>query len=211
MALKIFNTLSGDKEEFVPLKASEVRMYVCGVTAYDSSHVGHARSFITFDVIYRYLKFSGYRVTFVRNFTDVDDKIIKKANDESASCETITDRYIEEFHRDAKTLGLLPPTEEPRATLHIAEIVSLIERLEEKGLAYRVDGDVFYPVERFKGYGKLSRKKIDELESGARVEVDERKKSPWILRCGNRASRGNRVGKARGGQADRAGISSARR
>src|SRR5215469_1989865 len=178
MALKIFNTLSGDKEEFVPLKASEVRMYVCGVTAYDSSHVGHARSFITFDVIYRYLKFSGYRVTFVRNFTDVDDKIIKKPNDERASSETITDRYIEEFHRDAKTLGLLPPTEEPRATLHIAEIVSLIERLEEKGLAYRVDGDVFYPVERFKGYGKLSRKKIDELESGARVEVDERKKSP---------------------------------
>ena len=190
MALKIFNTLSGDKEEFVPLKASEVRMYVCGVTAYDSSHVGHARSFITFDVIYRYLKFSGYRVTFVRNFTDVDDKIIKKANDERASSETITDRYIEEFHRDAKTLGLLPPTEEPRATLHIAEIVSLIERLEEKGLAYRVDGDVFYPVERFKGYGKLSRKKIDELESGARVEVDERKKSPLDFSLWKSSKRG---------------------
>jgi cysteinyl-tRNA synthetase len=178
MALKIFNTLSGDKEEFVPLTAGEVRMYVCGVTVYDSSHVGHARSFITFDVIYRYLKFSGYRVEFVRNFTDVDDKIIKKANDEKASCEAITDRYIEEFHRDAETLGLLPPTQEPRATLHIPEIVSLIERLEEKRLAYRVDGDVFYPVERFQGYGKLSRKKINELESGARVEVDERKKSP---------------------------------
>ena len=143
MALRIFNTLSGDKEEFVPLTAGEVRMYVCGVTVYDSSHVGHARSFITFDVIHRYLKFSGYRVEFVRNFTDVDDKIIKKANDKKASCEAITDRYIEEFHRDAETLGLLPPTEEPRATLHIAEIVSLIERLEEKRLAYKVDGDVF--------------------------------------------------------------------
>ena len=178
MALKIFNTLSGDKEGFVPLKAGEVRMYVCGVTVYDSSHVGHARSFVTFDTIYRYLEFSGYRVEFIRNFTDVDDKIIKKANDEKASCETITDRYIEEFHRDAEALGLLPPTREPRATLHIPEIVSLIQRLEEKGLAYRVDGDVFYPVERFTGYGKLSRKKIDELESGARVEVDERKKSP---------------------------------
>ena len=178
MALKIFNTLSGDKEEFVPLKAGEVRMYVCGVTVYDSSHVGHARSFITFDVIYRYLKFSGYQVEFVRNFTDVDDKIIKKANDENARCETITDRYIEEFHRDAETLGLLPPTQEPRATLHIPEIISLIDRLEEKGLAYRIDGDVFYPVERFEGYGKLSRKKIDELEAGARVEIDERKRSP---------------------------------
>ena len=178
MALKIFNTLSGEKEEFVPLKPGKVRMYVCGVTVYDSSHVGHARSFLTFDVIYRYLKFLAYEVEFVRNFTDVDDKIIKKANDENATCETITDRYIEEFHRDAEALGLLRPTQEPRATLHIPEIVSLISRLEEKGLAYRVDGDVFYPVERFEGYGKLSRKKIDELESGARVEVDERKKSP---------------------------------
>src|SRR5216684_5981935 len=178
MALKIFNTLSGDKEEFAPLKVGEVRMYVCGVTVYDSSHVGHARSFLTFDMIYRYLMFSGYRVEFVRNFTDVDDKIIKKANDEKVSCEAITDRYIEEFQRDAEALGILRPTQEPRATLHVPEIVSLIRRLEEKGLAYRVDGDVFYPVERFEGYGKLSRKKIDELESGARVEVDERKKSP---------------------------------
>ena len=105
MALKIFNTLSGEKEEFVPLRAGEVRMYVCGVTVYGSSHVGHARSFVTFDVIYRYLKFLGYRVEFVRNFTDVDDKIIKKANDEKASCEVVTERYIEEFHRDAQALG----------------------------------------------------------------------------------------------------------
>src|SRR5216684_7552926 len=178
MALKIFNTLSGDKEEFAPLKVGEVRMYVCGVTVYDSSHVGHARSFLTFDMIYRYLMFSGYRVEFVRNFTDVDDKIIKKANDEKVSWEAITDRYIEELQRDAEALGLLRPTQEPRATLHVPEIVSLIRRLEEKGLAYRVDGDVFYPVGRFEGYGKLSRKKINELESGARVEVDERKKSP---------------------------------
>jgi cysteinyl-tRNA synthetase len=178
MALKIFNTLSGEKEIFTPLTAPEVRMYVCGVTVYDSSHVGHARSLITFDVIFRYLKFSGYRVEFVRNFTDVDDKIINKANDEKIGWEKITERYIEEYYRDGEMLGLLRPTAEPRATLHIPEIIALIQRLEAKELAYRVDGDVYFPVERFAGYGKLSRKKIEELEAGARVEVDERKKSP---------------------------------
>jgi cysteinyl-tRNA synthetase len=178
MALKIFNTLSGEKQIFTPLTAGEVRMYVCGVTVYDSSHVGHARSLITFDVIFRYLKFSGYRVEFVRNFTDVDDKIINKANDEKIGWEKITERYIEEYYRDGEMLGLLRPTAEPRATLHIPEIIALIQRLEAKELAYRVDGDVYFPVERFAGYGKLSRKKIEELEAGARVEVDERKKSP---------------------------------
>jgi cysteinyl-tRNA synthetase len=178
MALKIFNTLSGDKEAFVPLTAGQVRMYVCGVTVYDSSHIGHARSFLTFDIIHRYLKFSGYDVTFVRNFTDVDDKIINKANAEKVSCETITGRYIDEFHGDCESLGLLPPTSEPRATQHIAEIIEIIGRLEAKGLAYRVEGDVYYQVSGFPGYGKLSRKKLDELEAGARVEVDPRKRSP---------------------------------
>ena len=153
-------------------------MYVCGVTVYDSSHIGHARSFLTFDIIYRYLKFTGLDVTFVRNFTDVDDKIINKANDEKVSCETITDRYIDEFHGDCESLGLLPPTSEPSATEHIAEIIELIGQLEAKGLAYRVEGDVYYQVSGFPGYGKLSRKKIDELEAGARVEVDQRKRSP---------------------------------
>jgi cysteinyl-tRNA synthetase len=178
MSLKIFNTLSGEKEDFVPLTPGEVRMYVCGVTVYDSSHIGHARSLLTFDTIYRYLKFSGYRVQFVRNFTDVDDKIIKKANDQKISCKAVTDRYIDEFHRDADSLGLLPPSLEPRATLHIIEIIELIQKLEERQLAYRIDGDVFFSVPGFPGYGKLSRKRIDELEAGARVEVDERKKSP---------------------------------
>jgi cysteinyl-tRNA synthetase len=178
MALRIFNTLGGEKEEFVPLRPNEVRMYVCGVTVYDSSHIGHARSLLTFDVIYRYLKFLGYHVEYVRNFTDVDDKIIKRANDDHVSWETITDRYIAEFQRDSQSLGLLAPTREPRATRHIAEIIELIKRLETKGLAYRVDGDVYYSVAGFGGYGKLSRKKIDQLEAGARVEVDERKRSP---------------------------------
>ena len=178
MALKIFNTLSGQKEDFIPITEGEARMYVCGVTVYDSAHVGHARSLLTFDVICRYLKFSGYRVHFVRNFTDVDDKIIKKANDEKVACEIITERYIEEFYRDGEALGLLRPDVEPRATLHIAEIVALIQQLESRNLAYTIDGDVYFSVERFAGYGKLARKKLDELEAGARVEVDERKKSP---------------------------------
>src|SRR6266508_6741156 len=140
MALKIFNTLSGEKESFVPLTPGQVRMYVCGVTVYDSAHVGHARSLTTFDVVYRYLKFSGYDVKFVRNFTDVDDKIIKKANDEKASCEIITNRYIEEYYRDSEALGLLRPSEAPRATSHIPEIIALIERLQSKCLAYSIGG-----------------------------------------------------------------------
>jgi len=178
MALKIFNTLTNEKETFAPLAPGKVRMYVCGVTVYDSAHVGHARSFFTFDVIYRYLKFAGFEVEYVRNYTDVDDKIIKKANDEKVSCDTVTGRYIEEFTRDGESLGWLRPSHEPRATEHIAEIIAIIEKLEVKGLAYRVDGDMYYAVSGFADYGKLSRKKIDELESGARVEVDERKRSP---------------------------------
>jgi len=178
MSLKIFNTLSNEKETFTPLAPGKVRMYVCGVTVYDSAHIGHARSFFTFDIIYRYLKFAGFDVEYVRNFTDVDDKIIKKANDEKVSCEAITNRYIDEFTQDSENLGWLRPSREPRATEHIAEIIAIIEKLEAKGLAYRVDGDMYYAVSGFADYGKLSRKKIDELESGARVEVDERKRSP---------------------------------
>ena len=178
MPLKIFNTLSGQKESFVPLTPGQVRMYVCGVTVYDSAHIGHARALLTFDVIYRYLKFLGFQVQFVRNFTDVDDKIIKRANDEGVSCDAITQRYIEEFYRDGELLALLRPSAEPRATQHIAEIIELIRILEEKQIAYKIDGDVYYRVASFAGYGKLSGKKVDELEAGARVEVDERKESP---------------------------------
>jgi cysteinyl-tRNA synthetase len=178
MALKIFNTLSGAKEEFVPLTPGRVHMYVCGVTVYDSAHLGHCRFLITFDVICRYLRFLGFDVTYVRNFTDVDDKIIKRANDEQVSCEAITDRYIAEFHKDSAALGLVIPDIEPRATGHIAEIIEIIKQLEAKALAYRIDGDVFFSVAGFRHYGRLSRKNIDELEAGARVEVDERKRSP---------------------------------
>jgi cysteinyl-tRNA synthetase len=178
MALQIFNTLSGKKEKFAPLKEDEVRMYVCGVTVYDSSHVGHARFLLTFDVVYRYLRFLGFEVVFVRNFTDVDDKIIQRAKNDGTTADVIAKKYIEEFYRDSTALGLLPPTREPKATEHIPQIIALIRRLEEKGIAYRVDGDVFFSVDRFAGYGKLSGKKIEELEAGARVEIDKRKKSP---------------------------------
>ena len=178
MALRLFNTLSDDKEVFSPLTPGKVRMYVCGVTVYDAAHLGHCRFLLTFDIIYRYLRSAGYDVTYVRNFTDVDDKIIKRANEERVDCAAITERYIAEFNEDAAALGLLPPTIEPRATQHIAEMIDIIQVLEQKGLAYVVEGNVFYAVAGFPGYGKLSRKNITELEAGARVEVDERKRSP---------------------------------
>ena len=178
MPLKIFNTLLNEKEDFVPLVPGKVRMYVCGVTVYDAAHLGHCRFLITFDVICRYLRFLGLDVTYVRNFTDVDDKIIKRANDEGTNSAAIAERYIEEFRRDGEALGLLQPQSEPRATEHVGEIIAIIRDLEARGLAYRIDGDVYYSVAGFPGYGKLSRKKIDELEAGARVEIDERKRSP---------------------------------
>jgi cysteinyl-tRNA synthetase len=178
MAIKIFNTLSNEKEEFLPLVPDRVRMYVCGVTVYDSAHLGHCRFLITFDAIYRYLLSLGFAVEYVRNFTDVDDKIIKRAKDEGVSCDAITARYIDEFNGDAAALGLLAPKVEPRATQHINEIIEIIQQLEHSGHAYQVDGDVYYSVAAFPEYGKLSRKNIDELEAGARVEIDPRKRSP---------------------------------
>ena len=178
MALRMFNTLSGAKEIFSPLTPGKVRMYVCGVTVYDSAHLGHCRFLLTFDMIFRYLRFCGYDVNYARNFTDVDDKIIKRANDEGVDYAAITERYIAEFNRDGAALGLLAPSFEPRATQHIAEIIAIIRQLEAKGLAYCIDGDVYYAVGGFAAYGKLSGKKIDELEAGARVEIDERKRSP---------------------------------
>ena len=190
MSLQIYSTLSGKKEEFVPLRGGEVRIYVCGVTVYDSSHIGHARALLTFDVIYRYLKFLDYRVIFVRNFTDLDDKIIRRAQEEGTTSEAIAAKYIEEFYQDSHALGLLRPAQEPKATEHIPEIIALIRRLEEKGMAYQVDGDVFFPVERFPEYGKLSRRKLEELEAGARIEVDERKRSPLDFALWKRSKEG---------------------
>ncbi|WP_022670091.1 cysteine--tRNA ligase [Hippea alviniae] len=176
--LKIYNTASRSLEEFKPLKDGKVGMYVCGVTVYDFCHIGHARSAVAFDIIYRYLKFKGYDVVFVKNFTDVDDKIIKRANQEGVSCDEIASRYIKEYYEDMEKLSIERPTVEPKATEHIKEIIELVKKLIDKGYAYEVDGDVYYSVEKFKDYGKLSHKNIEELKSGARVEINDKKRNP---------------------------------
>ena len=178
MSLKIYNTLTGKKEIFQPLKEGKAGMYVCGVTVYDFSHIGHARAAIVFDVIFRYLRYKGFEVTYVRNYTDVDDKIINKAQKEGVDYKTIAERYIEEYDRDMKALNVEEPTFTPRATEHITEMIKLIERLIENGYGYKIEGDVYFEVSKFRSYGKLSGKNIEELQSGARVEVDDRKKSP---------------------------------
>ncbi|HEX9409509.1 MAG TPA: cysteine--tRNA ligase, partial [Methylomirabilota bacterium] len=178
MALRIFNTLTRRKEDFVPLVPGEARMYVCGVTVYDLSHIGHARSALSFDVIRRYLAFKGLRVTFVKNFTDVDDRIIRRANEEGVEATVISERYIAEYRADMASLGIRPPDVEPKATEHVPQMLELIERLLKRGLAYVLEGDVYFEVRRFPTYGKLSGKNLDELEAGARVDVDERKRDP---------------------------------
>ena len=178
MALRLYNTLTGKDEEFVPLTPGKVGMYVCGVTVYDRSHIGHARALVTFDVIYRYLRFLGYDVTFVRNFTDVDDKIITRANQRGISAQELSELYIREFGEDMQALRCLPPTHEPRATHHIPEMIALIQELEARGLAYAVDGDMYFAVDHFPGYGKLSHRRLEDMMAGARIEVDERKRHP---------------------------------
>jgi cysteinyl-tRNA synthetase len=178
MALTVFNTMGNRKEPFVPGTPGKVKMYVCGVTVYDLCHIGHARANVAFDIIVRYLRYRGYDVTFARNFTDIDDKIIRRANQEGVKAEEIAGRYIEAFYGDFDRMGLLRPDVEPRATEHIPEIVDLVGRLIAAGKAYAVDGDVYYSVKGFAGYGKLSGKNTEDLLAGARVDVDERKKDP---------------------------------
>ena len=176
--LTLFNTLTGKPEEFRSIRPKQVRMYVCGVTVYDYCHIGHARSALVFDVLRRYLEYSGYEVTFVKNFTDVDDKIIKRANEQGVSCDAITARYIQAYYEDMGKLGIRPASVEPKATEHIRDIIRLTETLVKKGLAYRVDGDVYFEVGKYPGYGRLSKRKLDDMQAGARVDVDERKRHP---------------------------------
>jgi cysteinyl-tRNA synthetase len=178
MALRIYNTMTGKKEDFLPLRGKKVGMYVCGVTVYDLCHIGHARSTIIFDMIYRYLRYRGYEVTYVRNFTDIDDKIIKRADEEGVDCKTIAEKYIGEFNVDMGKFGLEKPSIEPKATEHIAEMIRLISTLIEKRYAYQRNGDVFFSVEKFKDYGKLSKRELEEMQAGARVEIDEKKENP---------------------------------
>lgn len=178
MPLRVYNTLTGEKETFVPLIPGKVSMYVCGVTVYDYCHIGHARAYVSFDVIYRYLRFSGYDVTYIRNYTDIDDKIIKRANQEGTDYRTIADRYIGTFDEDMERLGIEKPTEEPKATDHIAGIISIIETLVAKGHAYDSDGDVYFAVETFPEYLKLSGRSLEDMQAGARVEVGDKKRHP---------------------------------
>jgi cysteinyl-tRNA synthetase len=179
MSLRIYNTLSRELEEFSPLHPGQVRMYVCGMTVYDYCHLGHARSMIAFDVVQRWLKVSGYAVTYVRNITDIDDKIIRRAVENGESIRALTDRMIDALHEDADALGIERPTHEPRATDYIPQMLSMIGTLEKKGLAYRSsNGDVNYAVRKFPGYGKLSGKSLDELHAGERVAVLDGKDDP---------------------------------
>ena len=170
--------MSGKKENFVPKNENQVGMYVCGVTVYDYCHVGHARAAIVFDTIYRYLKYLGNDVIFVRNFTDIDDKIINRAKEEGVEWHDINQKYIKAFHQDMGKLNIATPTEEPKATDHIPEMVNMIQSLVDQGKAYESKGDIFYSINSFKEYGCLSGKNIDDLQSGARVEINEVKNNP---------------------------------
>ncbi|WP_147818962.1 cysteine--tRNA ligase [Salidesulfovibrio onnuriiensis] len=177
--MRLYNTLARKKQEFTPQNGNKVNMYVCGITAYDLCHIGHARSSVVFDVLYRYLRSKGYEVNFMRNFTDIDDKIIKRANELGKESGEIAEKYINEFYVDMDRLGVLRAGVEPKCTEHIPEMIKLTEELIGKGHAYAADnGDVYFRVRTFEGYGKLSGRNIDELESGARIEPGELKEDP---------------------------------
>ena len=176
--MEIYNTLTRKKESFVPLEEAKVKMYCCGPTVYNFIHIGNARPICLFDVFRRYLEFRGYQVTFVQNFTDVDDKIIKKANEEGVTAAEIAQRYIKEYETDAKGLGVRSATVHPTVTGHMQDIIHIIQTLMEKGHAYQAGGDVYYRTRSFPEYGKLSHMPIDELESGARIAVGEQKEDP---------------------------------
>ncbi len=175
--MKLYNTLTRQKENFIPLEEKKVKMYVCGPTVYDFIHIGNARPYVVFDTIRRYFEYKGYDVNYVQNFTDVDDKIIKRANDEGVEPSVIADRYIQEALKDAKALNVKEPTYAPRVTQEIKEIIEMIQTLIEQKNAYEVDGTVFFDTKSFKEYGKLSGKKLDELEIGSRIKLDEAKKN----------------------------------
>lgn len=178
MSLRVYNTLSGKKEEFQPLVPNKVGMYVCGVTVYDYCHIGHARANIVFDIVYRYLQYSNYDVTYVRNYTDVDDKIIARANERGITSQALSEEFIDAFDEDMAALGLRKPTHEPKATEHIAQIIALVQGLIAKGMAYESAGDVYYSVDTFPSYLKLSKRNMEEMQAGARIAPGELKRNP---------------------------------
>lgn len=175
MALRVYNTLTKQKEEFIPKEEGKIKMYVCGVTPYNHPHIGNARPFVTWDVIKRYFTHKGYDVTHIQNFTDVDDKIIRTANEEGVVWKTICDRYIDSYFEVMDKLNVIRANRYPRVSEHMTEIIEMVKTLEEKGFAYEVDGDVYYSVEKFDGYGKLSGRELTDMKAGARVDVNERK------------------------------------
>lgn len=176
--MRLYNTLTRQKEEFKPIKPGEIKMYVCGPTVYNFFHIGNGRTFIVFDTIRRYFEYRGYNVKFVQNFTDIDDKMIKRANEEGSTVKEIGDKYIKEYYTDADALNIERATVNPRATEYIGQIIKFVKELIEKGYAYEVDGDVYFSTKKFNDYGKLSKQNLDELNLGNRVSVDERKKDP---------------------------------
>ncbi len=178
MPLRVYNTQSGKKEEFQPLVPGKVGMYVCGVTVYDYCHIGHARANIVFDIVYRYLQYSNYDVTYVRNYTDVDDKIIARANERGISSQELAEEFIQAFDEDMAALGLRKPTHEPKATAYMEQIITLAEQLIDKGMAYESAGDVYYSVDKFPSYLKLSKRNMEEMQAGARVAPGEQKRNP---------------------------------
>ena len=203
--MKLYNTLTRKKEDFIPIHENEVRMYCCGPTVYNYFHIGNARPFIIFDAFRRYMEYRGYKVTYVQNFTDIDDKMIQRANEEDTTVAELAERFIEEYFKDADGLGIERATVHPRATQHIDEMIAYIEGLIEKGLAYEIDGDVWYDTSAFESYGKLSRQDLEELEAGARVDPNE-KKRPWTLPYGRLKSPVSRPGTAPGERAGLVGI-----
>ncbi|MBV8801859.1 MAG: cysteine--tRNA ligase, partial [Gammaproteobacteria bacterium] len=177
--LKIYNSLTQEKETFIPIVSNKIKMYVCGPTVYDFCHIGNARTYAGFDVVIRYLRWRGYDVTYVRNITDIDDKIIKRANENNESFQSVVDRFTNAMHADFSALGLLAPDHEPRATEYVPNIISFIQTLIDKNAAYVAsNGDVYYDVRHFKSYGCLAHRNIDQLESGARVEINDVKRDP---------------------------------
>ncbi|MCK5227603.1 MAG: cysteine--tRNA ligase, partial [Desulfobulbaceae bacterium] len=178
MTVRIYNTLTREKSPFQPIDKKTVKFYVCGITAYDYCHIGHARSALVFDMIVKYLRFQGHNVTYVRNFTDIDDKIINRAHEQNTTSEELATRFIKAFHEDMESLGIDQPTVEPRATEHIPEIIDLIQILINKGLAYQAGNDVYYKVDKFKNYGCLSGRSLEDMQAGARVSINENKENP---------------------------------
>ncbi|XAR69396.1 Cysteine--tRNA ligase [Bertholletia excelsa] len=204
--LRLYNTMTKQKEVFRAKVDGKVGMYVCGVTAYDLSHIGHARAYVSFDVLYRYLRHLGYEVDYVRNFTDVDDKIIARANELDEDPISLSRHFCEEFHEDMVHLCCLPPSVEPRVSDHMPQIIAMIKQILDNGCAYRIDGDVYFSVDKYPEYGRLSGRKLEDNRAGERVTIDTRKKNPADFALWKSAKEGGPSGRVHGVLEDLDGI-----